>query len=262
MRIVLDFSLSVGQALLAEGEDPGTGGWRPPPNLVWAARHGILEMSALRAHLPAHFRWWPAPLKELLVDPVYMARFRGKFGLMTTVSALLFPHELDLQAFRVLLLLAMGDATSEKVHDLSLDDLEFSDEGVSGPRHRERPLGRAHGLRDHHYLREEPQPMSHTRRILPALAIAGLLATAGTAATAADDDPAPATKTTAPADDPDKATKTTSAVQGWEYRWAKANPKKPQVGELEKLGKEGWDAVGPIQEYNAGVWIFLLKRPI
>ncbi|MEV6409820.1 hypothetical protein AB0M58_44170 [Streptomyces bobili] len=126
----LEKRLLIGRALLAEGEDPRTGGWRPLPNLVWAARHGVLQMPDLRARLPAHYKWWPAPLKELLVDPVYMARFRGKYGLMTTVSGLLFPNELDLQPFRILLLLAMGDATSEEVHDLALSDLEFSDEGV------------------------------------------------------------------------------------------------------------------------------------
>ncbi|MGW9173790.1 hypothetical protein [Streptomyces decoyicus] len=126
----LEKRLSIGRALLAEGEDPRIGGWRSLPNLVWAARHKTLETPDLRSHLPAHFKWWPDPLKELLIDPVYMARHRGKFGLMTAVSGLLFPHELDLQPFRVLLLLSMGDATSEEVHDLALSDLEFSDEGV------------------------------------------------------------------------------------------------------------------------------------
>ncbi|MEU2390587.1 hypothetical protein [Streptomyces sp. NPDC007369] len=105
--------------------------------------------------------------------------------------------------------------------------------------------------------------MFRTRRIVTALAVAGLLAGAGSVAVAAADDPAPTTKTNTPAaDDKDKATKTTAALQGWEYRWGKANPTKPDVGELEKLGKEGWDLVGPVQEYNAGVWVFLLKRPL
>ncbi|MEU6706559.1 hypothetical protein [Streptomyces wuyuanensis] len=42
----------------------------------------------------------------MVADPLYMARFGGKYGVMTTVSGLLFPNELDLQPFRVLLLLA------------------------------------------------------------------------------------------------------------------------------------------------------------
>ncbi|MEU6609996.1 hypothetical protein ABZ922_33945 [Streptomyces shenzhenensis] len=155
----LEKRLAVGRALLAEGQDPRSDGWRSLPNLVWAARHGVLDMPALQSHLPAHFKWWPKPLRDMVVDPLYMARFGGKYGVMTTVSGLLFPGELDLQPFRVLLLLAMGDATSEEVHDLALGDLEFSDEGVrvlqtklraqrvrphlhgnDGPRENERPL--------------------------------------------------------------------------------------------------------------------------
>ncbi|MFJ5276794.1 hypothetical protein [Streptomyces parvulus] len=155
----LEKRLSTGRALLAQGHDPRIAGWRSLPNLVWAARHGIMEIPALQAHFPAHIKWWPDELKELLADPPYKARFAGKYGVMTTVSGLLFPNELDLQPFRVLLLLAMGDATPEEVHDLTLGDLEFSDEGVrvlqtklraqrtrphlhsnDGPRESDRPL--------------------------------------------------------------------------------------------------------------------------
>ncbi|PWJ02006.1 hypothetical protein DKG34_41120, partial [Streptomyces sp. NWU49] len=112
----LEKRLAVGRALLAEGQDPCSGGWRSLPNLVWAARHGVLDMPALLTHLPAHIKWWPKPVRDIVADPLYMARFGGKYGVMTTVSGLLFPNELDLQPFRVLLLLAMGDATSEEVH--------------------------------------------------------------------------------------------------------------------------------------------------
>ncbi|WP_407837948.1 hypothetical protein ACE1OC_18630 [Streptomyces sp. DSM 116496] len=155
----LEKRLAVGRRLLAEGQDPRSGGWRSLPNLVWAARHGVLDMPALLTNLPAQFKWWPEPLREAVADPLYMARFGGKYGVMTTVSGLLFPSELDLQPFRILLLLTMGDATSEEVHDLRLDDLEFSDEGVrvlqtklraqrvrphlhgnDGPRESDRPL--------------------------------------------------------------------------------------------------------------------------
>lgn len=155
----LEKRLAMGRALLAEGQDPRGGGWRSLPNLVWAARHGVLDMAALQTHLPAHLKWWPESVRDVLANPFCMARFGGKYGVMTTVSGLLFPNELDLQPFRVLLLLAMGDATSEEIHDLCLDDLEFSDEGVrvlqtklrahrvrphlhgnDGPRESERPL--------------------------------------------------------------------------------------------------------------------------
>lgn len=160
----LEKRLAVGRVMLAEGQDPRREGWRSLPNLLWAARHGVLNMPALLSHLPSHFKWWPEPLRDVVADPLYMARFGGKYGVMTAVTGLLFPSELDLQPFRVLLLLAMGDATSEEVHDLALDDLEFSDEGVrvvqtklraqrirphlhgnDGPRVSERPLEEGEG---------------------------------------------------------------------------------------------------------------------
>lgn len=149
----LEKRLSVGRALLEEGQDPRIAGWRTLPNLVWAARHRVMEMPALLANLPARIKWWPAPLKELLADPLYMARFPGKYGVMTTVSGLLFPNELDLQPFRLLLLLAMGDATSEEVHDLALSDLEFSDEGVRVVQTKLR----AQRIRPHLHLNDGPR---------------------------------------------------------------------------------------------------------
>lgn len=98
--------------------------------------------------------------------------------------------------------------------------------------------------------------MAHTRRVLTAFAVAGLLATAGTAA-AVGGDPAPAASPAAK-----KASAAPAAVQGWEYRWAIAQPGGRNVGDLEKLGKEGWEVVAPVNPYSGDRWNFLLKRPI
>ncbi|MEV7978440.1 hypothetical protein [Streptomyces sp. NPDC086519] len=43
---------------------------------------------------------------------------------------MVFPREIDLQPFRVLLLLAMDTCTPEELHDLGMEDVEFTDGGV------------------------------------------------------------------------------------------------------------------------------------
>lgn len=99
--------------------------------------------------------------------------------------------------------------------------------------------------------------MAHTPRVLTAIAVVGLLATAGTAAAVADD-PAPRTAKATPA----------ATVQAWEYTWVIASPggkvsepKKNNLN-LEALGKQGWEVVAPVDELNGGYWNFLLKRPL
>jgi hypothetical protein len=127
---VLEQRLDRGRALLAAGADPrhGHGGWWEPANLVWAARHGILTSAALQANLPAHFKDWPVAVREFLAG--WSGQRRGFHALMMSVAGLLFPSEHDLQPFRVLLLLGMGDCTPEELLDLQLPDVEFTDGGV------------------------------------------------------------------------------------------------------------------------------------
>ncbi|MFC8717994.1 hypothetical protein [Kitasatospora sp. NPDC057198] len=55
---------------------------------------------------------------------------------------------------------------------------------------------------------------------------------------------------------------TTTVAPRWEYRWAVAQPGGRTVGDLEQLGKEGWEVVGPVNEYTADRWNFLLKRQL
>jgi hypothetical protein len=126
----LEQRLAHGRGLLAAGVDPrlDPGGWREPANLVWAARHGILTTANLQANLPTHYGDWPAAVRELVT--AWPGDRYGFHALMMMVAGLLFPAELDLQPFRVLLLLSMGDTTPEELLDLRLPDIEFTDGGV------------------------------------------------------------------------------------------------------------------------------------
>jgi hypothetical protein len=121
----LEARLARGRALLAGGEDPRLKGWGEPANLVWAARHGILTTAALHAGLPEKVTAWSAAVRQLL--GVSAGHRHGRSGLMMAAGGLLFPCELDLHPFRVLLLLAMTDCTPEELADLTLADIEFSD---------------------------------------------------------------------------------------------------------------------------------------
>jgi hypothetical protein len=88
--------------------------------------------------------------------------------------------------------------------------------------------------------------MTRSRKALVALTTGVLLAVAGTAVALDTAEPAP------PA----------PAAQMWEYRWAIAQPGGRNVGDLEKLGKEGWEVVAPVNAYTGDRWNFLLKRPL
>ncbi|WP_163010717.1 hypothetical protein [Streptomyces dangxiongensis] len=122
--------LARGRELLAAGADPRGGGWRDLPNLVWATRMRMVNSQTLQTHLPAKTRWWPPEVVDLLPAPEGASRGPGVRALGLELGRLLFPDEFDLQAFRVLLLLGMADTTPEELHDLRMDDIEFTDGGL------------------------------------------------------------------------------------------------------------------------------------
>ncbi|MFD4611358.1 hypothetical protein ACFWOT_25380 [Streptomyces sp. NPDC058440] len=124
----LEKRLADGRELLKAGQDPRIGGWRSTANLLWAARHDILTTDNLRDNLPAHSRNWPQELRD--VRQSQSGHGAGRRGLVVGVSRLLFPREIDLHPFRVLLLLAMTDCTPEELHHLALDEIEFNAEGA------------------------------------------------------------------------------------------------------------------------------------
>ncbi|RST25316.1 hypothetical protein EF908_00375 [Streptomyces sp. WAC04770] len=122
----LEKRLSWGRELLAMGRDPREHGWMVLPNLVWAARQRILTTAIMREHYPRSSRGWPPELEEVRV----LGRQVGISGLLRGVYGLLFPQELDLHPFRVLLSLSMLDCAIEELHVLQIPDLEFGNHGV------------------------------------------------------------------------------------------------------------------------------------
>ncbi|WEO93004.1 hypothetical protein A6P39_002265 [Streptomyces sp. FXJ1.172] len=119
--------LAAGRALLETGCDPRQGGWERVANLVWAVHQGLLKTTVLRAHLPTSPGRWPIEIRQVAGDagPSWAPQ-----ALLAGLAAMVFPRELDLQPFRVLLLLAMDECTPEELLDLALDDVEFTDGGV------------------------------------------------------------------------------------------------------------------------------------
>lgn len=55
-------------------------------------------------------------------------------------------------------------------------------------------------------------------------------------------------------------------MERWEYRVADLTKVEKDLGELNRLGAEGWEAVGMVSTWGAGVRfvhpIALLKRPL
>jgi hypothetical protein len=126
----MEARLKCGTELLAQGRDPASGGdWQSIADLAWASRHGVLSTHALFDNLPRHTKWWPGHLTALL-PPERGRNASGRSGLVNAIGRFLFPNELDLMPFRVLLLLEMTDATPEEVHDLMLPEIEFTSAGV------------------------------------------------------------------------------------------------------------------------------------
>lgn len=119
--------LSRGRALMEEGADPVVAGWDSLANLAWAIGRGeLVAVSDLRRAFGA-----PTP-----IVPAHLAEHarRGRrvctSGLFRYVAQMLFPTELELNAFRVLLLLQMTDTTPEELLDLKLEDIEFTSRGA------------------------------------------------------------------------------------------------------------------------------------
>ncbi|MEU2587975.1 hypothetical protein ABZ612_34860 [Streptomyces avermitilis] len=121
-----------GRDMLEHGVDPREGGWHAPANLLWAATHPwLLAVEILKPQFRQNVLSWPEPVKALLpTAPDGTLLKRGFSYLVAELGHLLFPTEMDLQAFRVLLMLGMSDTSPEELHFLQLPDIEFTDGGV------------------------------------------------------------------------------------------------------------------------------------
>jgi hypothetical protein len=137
--------LEHGRELAGRGSDPDAAGWTEPANLLWALDRGVLTVDGMREHLPLRMTDWPGSLLSLIPAGMQQTRVNVLRGL----CHLLYPSSSDLQAFRVLLLLSMTACTPEELHDLRLDDIEFTDGGVRLTQVKHR-AHRARGVRYSH----------------------------------------------------------------------------------------------------------------
>ncbi|MFD7337806.1 hypothetical protein ACFV98_17605 [Streptomyces violascens] len=114
-----------GWQLVTKGSDPAQGGWDSPANLLWAIAHrdGACEQIA------DHLQWadLPLPLSDLL--PVDVDMRIWKRTLMRTLVRRIYPHQMDLHCYRILLMAATGRAP-EEVTGLTEDSLEFGPRSV------------------------------------------------------------------------------------------------------------------------------------
>jgi hypothetical protein len=117
--------LQCGRELLERGVDPETGGWLEPANLFWAIEHGMPTRELL-GRLPSPLDW-PETLTDLLPSGEALNR-RGR-ALLRALTLMLYPHNRDLHAFRILLMAATGH-TSEEVTGLAEDQVKFTPDGV------------------------------------------------------------------------------------------------------------------------------------
>ncbi|MBT2509181.1 hypothetical protein J7I98_25515 [Streptomyces sp. ISL-98] len=150
----LEARLARGRDMLEHGVDPREGGWHEPANLLWAATHPwLLTVEILKPQFRQNVLSWPEPVKALLpTAPDGTLLKRGFRYLVAELGRLLFPTEVDLLAFRVLLMLGMSDTSPEELHFLQLPDIGLTDGGV---RLVQRKM-RAHRVRAD--LHPDPEP--------------------------------------------------------------------------------------------------------
>ncbi|MET9079002.1 hypothetical protein ABZX95_44400 [Streptomyces sp. NPDC004232] len=121
--------LARGRELVAAGADPRTAGWMDPANLVFGLANGLISPPDIWSALPTHTAW-PPELKDIFeVTGVRFNPHRGRYLLTVALASLLYPRNIDLQAFRVLLVAATGHAPEEVAY-LTEDDVEFVPGGV------------------------------------------------------------------------------------------------------------------------------------
>lgn len=111
---------------LAVGRDPRVDGWAEPANLLWALAHGVWTCEDIAERLPPPAQW-SAPLRELL-PPGTLPQHTVNC-LLRHLVGMLYPHNLDLHSYRILLMAATG-RTSEEVVALHEDDIEYGPRSV------------------------------------------------------------------------------------------------------------------------------------
>ncbi|MFD6967846.1 hypothetical protein [Streptomyces sp. NPDC059949] len=126
----LERRIADGWALAELGHSPGDGDWAEPANLLWGLSRGVTTPREIGDLLPARTADWPNELRVLAMKPDgSIAPRRARRDLIQHLVSLLFPTNVDLHAFRVLLMDATGHA-SEEVTSFGEGGVEFLPKGV------------------------------------------------------------------------------------------------------------------------------------
>ncbi|MET9881465.1 hypothetical protein ABZZ36_43920 [Actinacidiphila glaucinigra] len=125
--VAVEARIKAGWALAASGVDPAVGGWLEPANLLWAIAHDAWPTQEICRRLPRKTQWPPA--LAAFMPPVRSPRGLAGQLLLCSLVRQLFPHNLDLHCFRILLMAATG-RSSEEVSGLDEDDIEFGPRSV------------------------------------------------------------------------------------------------------------------------------------
>ncbi|WP_282693538.1 hypothetical protein [Streptomyces sp. CC208A] len=147
----LEKRLAEGWALAEQGRHPDKGDWLHVPDLLWGLSRGAILPRQIGDRLPPTTALWPTVLREMIQrEDGTVAPRRARRDLIWQLVRRLYPTNLDLHAFRVLLMDATGHA-SEEVTSFGLSDIEFLPKGVRLTLVKER----AHRVR-HRAFRDAP----------------------------------------------------------------------------------------------------------
>ncbi|WP_033819453.1 MULTISPECIES: hypothetical protein [unclassified Kitasatospora] len=118
-----------GWALAGEGRHPDQGSWTSIPDLLWGFAHERITPRDIHRLVPPP-REWPSELRTFAAGPdeVFVPQ-AARRQLARQLFARLYPHNLDLHAFRILLMDATGHA-SEEVTGFGETEVEFLPKGV------------------------------------------------------------------------------------------------------------------------------------
>lgn len=126
----LERRLTDGWTLANQGRHPDDGGWLDVPNLLWGLSRGVISPRQIGDVLPPLTAHWPEKLRTLVTKPDgTVAQRRARRDLVGHLASLLYPTNVDLHAFRVLLVDATGHAP-EEITGFGEQDVEFFPRGV------------------------------------------------------------------------------------------------------------------------------------
>jgi hypothetical protein len=142
--------LAKGWRLAGQGQHPGS--WTNVADLLSGLASQEVTLEEIRANLPS-LSQWPAALRECIQRPGQpVLPNHARTRLLEYLVRQLYPCDLDLHPFRVLLVAATGHAP-EEISALTEDDVEFFPGGV-----RLTMIKRRAGMIRSRAFRDDPEP--------------------------------------------------------------------------------------------------------